>query len=82
MLKTKIFHFLSSNEDELPVFHKKKDIHDKEISDFIEYISTMGHTFVNMDSVSYGRYDPTNRIRTIIIYHENPTRTVITEKTT
>lgn len=83
MLKTKIFNFLADGggtAEDLNRFFFKRDAHEKEISNFIENLSKEGHTFVSIDSVSYGRFEPNNRIRTIIVYIENPTRKVIVEK--
>jgi hypothetical protein len=86
MLKTKIFHFLAKGNADPPtqqavnIFLKERNEHDDEISKFIEHLSKQGHTFINMSSVSYGRFENNNRIRTIIIYFENPTRNVIFEK--
>jgi hypothetical protein len=84
MIRSKIFNFVAytyeGHVDLHEKFEKHKDAHDKEISDFIELLSNEGHTFVNMNSVAYGRFEPTNRVRTIIIYIENPTRKVCFEK--
>jgi len=84
MLKTKIFHFMAEQHEAGDVGLRKfllaRDKHDKEITDFVESLSKEGHTFINMNSVGYGRYDPANRIRTIIVYFENLTRKVLVEK--
>lgn len=84
MIKTKIFHFFAKqyndNIDQAELFEKYKNNHDKEITQFIEQIAEDGNTFIGIDSISYGRFEPTNRIRTIITYIENPKRKVITEK--
>lgn len=80
MLKSKIFHFLAKKGETIDEFLKDSNAHDKAINEFIEQMSKYGHTFINMNSVAYGRFGETNRIRTIIIYLENPTRKVIVEK--
>lgn len=84
MLKTKIFHFLAETHtgkvDHVKLFLKDMEKHDKETNDFIEKISNEGHTFISLNQVAYGRFESTNRIRTIIVYQENSTRKVITEK--
>ena len=85
MLKTKTFHFHAKDHDDYENhterFCADRDGHDKEINNFIESISNNGHTFVSMNSVAYGRFAQSNRIRTIIVYIENQTRQVIFEKT-
>lgn len=78
MLKTKIFDFFASSSD--VEFIQERRNHNLEISSFVENISKDGNTFVSIDSVGYGRNEVTNRIRTIIVYIENPTRTVLVEK--
>ena len=80
MLKSKIFHFLAEQGENTKRFFEDRERHDKEINGFIEQLSNEGHTFINMNSVAYGRYDACNRIRTIVIYIENQTRKVIVEK--
>ena len=84
MLKTKIFHFQAQEHDghdnSLELFLKDRDEHDKEINEFIAQLSNDGHTFIGMNSVAYGRFQQSNRIRTIIVYIENSTRQVIVEK--
>lgn len=80
MLKSKIFHFLAKKGETIDEFLKDSNAHDKEINKFIENLSLHGNTFINMNSVAYGRFEETNRIRTIIIYLENPTRIVLVEK--
>jgi hypothetical protein len=83
MLRTKIFHFLAEGGQstvERNKFFNSRSAHDKEIDEFIQQLSINGHTFVNMNSVAYGRFEPANRIRTIIVYIENPTRKVLVEK--
>jgi len=84
MIRSKIFNFFASQHsghaNHTINFELDRSKHDKEISDFIEFLSNEGHTFVNMNSVAYGRFEPTNRVRTIIIYIENPTRKVCFEK--
>ena len=86
MIKSKIFNFVAyqydGHSDRDEKFERHREAHDKEISDFIEYLSQKGHTIVNMNSVAYGRFEPTNRIRTIIIYIVTPTREVCFEKNT
>jgi hypothetical protein len=86
-MKTKIFNFLArkgNGEDaneKIRNFEMERDEHEKQISYFIEYLADEGHTFLNMNSVAYGRFEETNRVRTIIVYIENPTRKVLVEKT-
>jgi hypothetical protein len=81
MLKTKIFHFHAKEHDNnTPMFLKEMERHDVEINKFIEVISEEGHTFITLSQVGYGRYEPCNRLRTIIVYNENQKRKVIVEK--
>lgn len=84
MLKTKIFNFFAEKHDDLgngnTLFLEERTQHEKLISDFIESLSKNGHTFISIDSVSYGRWEYNNRVRTIIVYLENPSRKVIFEK--
>jgi hypothetical protein len=87
MLKTKIFHFFAdqhseNNRESVNLYIEDRNKHDKEIDDFIQNLSINGHTFVSIDSVGYGRYESSNRVRTIIVYLENQTRKVIVEKNT
>ena len=84
MLKTKIFNFFADKFDDYQQsetkFIESRNQHEKEIDDFIQQLSFRGHTFINMNSVAYGRFGNTNRVRTIIVYFENPSRKIIFEK--
>ncbi len=81
MLKSVVFHFLADGDDSSDKFCGDMTKHDKQLNDFIESISTEGHTFVSINQVAYGRFDKPNRIRTIVIYFENLTRKVLIEIT-
>ena len=82
MLKSKIFNFFAVKlvEGAHAQFYKERDEHNREISEFIEQLGKDGNTFINMNSVGYGRFESVDRIRTIIIYIENQTRKVLVEK--
>ena len=57
------------------------EMHDLEIKSFLEELETNGHTFININTISFGRNNGyVDRFRTEITYMENPTRTVIVEK--
>lgn len=53
--------------------------YDKKIQKFIDSLDEEGHTFLSINTISFG-VDRPNGIRTQITYRENEKRNVITEK--
>ncbi len=80
MIKNKNIYFLAPQDEEKDSFDKRLLKYDEEIQAFIDLIYMEGHTFMSCNSISFGRFEPNNRIRTVITYKENCTRTVIVEK--
>lgn len=55
--------------------------HDDGIQKFLDTLSENGHTFISINTISYGTDKGyTDKFRTEIAYRENPTRKVILEK--
>lgn len=77
MAKYKTFYSCISDSEDF-----NRNAHDKKVNDFLEDLENECHTLIKVNTISYG----TSRsyrdcIRTEIIYRENYTRKVITEKT-
>lgn len=55
--------------------------YDSAINDFLINLENNGDTLISMNTITYGTSNGyMNRFRTEIIYQENPSRTVLTEK--
>lgn len=54
--------------------------HDENVQNFLDKISEEGHMFISLNTIAYGHNGHLNRLRTEIVYQENYTRKVITEK--
>lgn len=59
-----------------------RELHDSDVRQFIHDLCNAGHSFVNVQTVMYNNTTDhkLNRMRTEIVYQENPKREVITEK--
>ena len=57
------------------------DAHDSKVKLFLEELEEHGHTFLKLNTDSFGTSTHVDKFRTEIIYLENPTRKVIFEKT-
>lgn len=74
MIKYKTFYSQMDVEDRIS--------HDSSIRKFLEELCNAGHSFMSIKTDIYGlTQNLSNRMRTEIVYQENPKREVITEKT-
>lgn len=78
MIKLKNIYFLAYKEDER--YFSGIEEYDQDIQNFINFITSEGHTFISINTVSFGRFENANRIRTTITYREEIKRKVLIEK--
>lgn len=54
---------------------------DLQVSDFLDELEKNGHTFISLNTIAFSKHSGyIDTFRTEIIYQENQTRTVISEK--
>lgn len=71
MAKCKIFYACESRRSQL----------DEDVRKFLNELEENGHTFLSMNTISYGeRTGYVDHFRTEIVYQENHTRKVLVEK--
>jgi len=79
MIKIETFHFFADGEN-FDEFLKETKEFDEKVQEFVFSLEEAGHTFLSMNSVSYGRKNINNRIRTQVVYRDNEIRKTLTEK--
>ena len=68
----------------IKTFYGKEDYcikFDLEVSQFLDELETNGHTLISLNTIAFSKYSGyMDSFRTEIVYKENQTRTVLSEK--